>query len=552
MKKYIYISVIAAASLMHVSCDDFLDTVPHDALSPETTWKTESDADKFLTGCYSKWIDDGTVLYADCGSDIGYSHHLHEGWKYIGNGGMSAGVSEVANFYDFNAIRNFNDFLANIENVEFTSQAKKDDMIGQVKTMRAWQYFEKNWYYGGVPIIESYETAEEAQVPRNTEAEVKEFIYKELDEAIPMLNIDAVEAGRINRGVALSIKMRSALYYGDYARAKQAAVEIAKLGLYDLEPSSVDNPASGYKKLFLIEGQQSKEIIFSVVHDQVIMSNWMVATMYNNADGGWSSMVPTKNLVDMYEMTNGLTKDEAGSGYDPAHPFYNRDPRMAATILYPGRNWLTIDGEVVVINTLDEEIDGKSNPNDPSGVDNASKTGLTWAKYLGTGPTYYADMWNANANTIMFRYAETLLSFAEAKNELDGPCDSVYVALNKIRFRAGMPSVDKGKYSTKETLRELIRRERTVELAGEGFRRADILRWKDNNGKVLAETVLNGELKRYVGTVNYDETVPEKRAVISEDTELVEKRVFVSHNRYLPILQEYIDLNSKLVQNPGY
>lgn len=232
MKKYIYISVIAAASLMHVSCDDFLDTVPHDALSPETTWKTESDADKFLTGCYSKWIDDGTVLYADCGSDIGYSHHLHEGWKYIGNGGMSAGVSEVANFYDFNAIRNFNDFLANIENVEFTSQAKKDDMIGQVKTMRAWQYFEKNWYYGGVPIIESYETAEEAQVPRNTEAEVKEFIYKELDEAIPMLNIDAVEAGRINRGVALSIKMRSALYYGDYARAKQAAVEIAKLGLY--------------------------------------------------------------------------------------------------------------------------------------------------------------------------------------------------------------------------------------------------------------------------------------------------------------------------------
>ena len=71
MKKNIYISLIAAASLMHVSCDDFLDTVPHDALSPETTWKTESDADKFLTGCYSKWIDDGTVLYADCGSDIG-------------------------------------------------------------------------------------------------------------------------------------------------------------------------------------------------------------------------------------------------------------------------------------------------------------------------------------------------------------------------------------------------------------------------------------------------------------------------------------------------
>lgn len=496
-------------------------------------------------------MDDGLAFYADCGSDIGFNFHIHEGWRYIGNGNMTAS-NEVSNFYDYNNIRNCNDFLTNIEKVQFTDESKKNDMIGQVKTMRAWQYFLKNWYYGGVPIIESFQTAEEAQVPRNTEEEVKQYIYKDLDEAIPLLSPTRTEGGTINRGVALALKMRVALYYGDYERARQAAVDISNLGLYSLEPSTGDEPASGYKKLFLIEGQNSQEIILSIQHDQVYSSNWMIATMYNNSDGGWSSMVPTQNLVDMYEMNTGLTKEEAGSGYDPAHPFSNRDPRMAATILYPGQDWVNLQGESTIINTLDDIINGETNVNDPSGVDNASKTGLTWAKYLGTGPNYYADMWSANANTIIFRYAEVLLSFAEAKNELDGPCDSVYTALNEIRLRAGMPEVDESKYATKESLRELIRRERTVELAGEGFRRADILRWKDDNGKMLAETVLNGPLTRITGTVNYAETNPELRATVGTETEVIENRIFSEHNRYLPLPQDALDKNPNLKQNDGY
>ncbi len=552
MKKHIFISTVAAISLLNVSCDDFLSTVPYDALSPETTWKTEADAEKFLIGCYSGWMSDGTALYADCGSDIGYNNFAWDGWKFIGNGTLSAGNDDISDFYNFNTIRNCNDFLTHIEQVPFSNEDDKNDMIGQVKTMRAWQYFEKAWYYGGVPIIDSYDTAAEAQVPRNSEEEVKNFIFKELDEAIPMLKKDfKIETGTINRAVALAIKMRAALYYEDYARAKQAAVDIMNMDLYDLEPSE-PNTASGYQKLFLIEGQSSNEIILSIAHDQVQLSNGYIATMYNNADGGWSSMVPTQNLVDMYEMDNGLTKEEAGSDYDPTHPFANRDPRMTATILYPGQNWSNLEGEPVIINTLDKTIDGSANPNDPSGPDNASKTGLTWAKYLGDGPTYYADMWNANANTIIFRYAEVLLSFAEAKNELEEtPQDSVYAALNKIRTRAGMPEVDRGKYSTKESLRELIRRERTVELAGEGFRRADILRWKDANGKMLAETVMNGPLERITGTVNNNEADPEMRATVS-GREKVEDRVFKPHFRYLPIPQKYRDTNPNLDQNEGY
>lgn len=91
----------------------------------------------------------------------------------------------------------------------------------------------------------------------------------------------------------------------------------------------------------------------------------MIATMYNDADGGWSSMVPTQNLVDAYEMNNGLTKEEAGSGYDATHPFANRDPRMAMTVLFPGMDWVGINGETV-LNTLDKVLpNGDANTNYP-------------------------------------------------------------------------------------------------------------------------------------------------------------------------------------------
>ena len=101
-------------------------------------------------------------------------------------------------------------------------------------------------------------------------------------------------------------------------------------------------------------------------------------------------------------------------------------------------------------------------------------------------------------------------------------------------------------------MRELIRRERSVELAGEGLRRADILRWKDENGKMVAEKVLNGELKRMAGTVNYKESDPYKRATITGTDIFIENRSFTVNNRYLPIPQDAIDKNPKLKQNTGY
>ncbi len=538
--KRVLVYMLAGMALVGTSCSDFLDTIPNDALSPSTTWQTEADAEKFLIGCYDGWADETGILYWDCASDFGFNFHIHEGFRNVGNGGMTAS-NQVTDYYKFGMIRRCNDFLTNIQNIEFADAKKKDNMIGQVKMIRAYTYFNMNWLYGGVPIIDSYETAEEAQVPRNTEEDVKKYIYDELDAAIPLLNDIPAASGYIAKGTALALKMRSALYYNDFQRAKEAAKAIIDLGQYELDPS--------FENLFMVSGQNSKEIIAAVQHDENLYANGTIATMYNNADGGWSSMVPTKNLIDAYEMSNGLTKDEAGSGYDETHPFANRDPRMAMTVLCPGMDWTGIGG-ATVINTLDKELDGKSNPNHPSTANNSSKTGLTWAKYLNP-MAQYGDIWSCKAQTIIFRYAEVLLTYAEAENELNGPSAEIYGMLDQIRTRAGMPKVDQGKYSSKETLRELIRRERSIELAGEGLRRADILRWKDASGKMVAETVLNIPLNSFTGTINYVETDPYKRAVIS-GVELVESREFAPHNRYLPIKQDALDKNKQLKQNDGY
>lgn len=543
MKRLLVYMLAGVSVLGMTSCSDFLDTVPHDALSPATTWQTEDDAQKFLVGCYDGWADANEILYLDCGSDFGYNNFQWESWKTIGNGSMSA-ANEVYNLYSFSMIRRCNTFLENIDKVEFSDESVKNDMIGQVRTIRAYQYFDKNWWYGGVPIIENYETAEEAQVARNTEEEVKQFIYDELDTAIPLLNETPKSRGYIAKGTALAIKMRSALYYGDYERAKEAAQAIMDLKQYELDPD--------YANIFTVAGQGSKEIIASVQYIENLKTLYTIGQMYPNADGGWSSIVPTQNLVDTYEMDNGLTKEEAGDYYDPAHPFAHRDPRMAMTIIFPGQDWNgrifnTLDKQIVNAATGAEETNGDY----PANADNASKTALSWNKYLGP-KSQYADMWSTNACPIVFRYAEVLLTYAEAENELNGPSAKVYDLLNQIRNRVGMPDVDQSKYGTQSTLRELIRRERSVELAGEGLRRADILRWKDANGKMVAETVLNGPLTRIIGTVDHSGTDPYTRATITRTDELIENRSFAVHNRYFPMAQSDMDANPNLKQNPGY
>lgn len=551
LKKYIFAGV--ALTLM-ASCSDFLDTLPSDALTPETTWKTEQDAQKFLIGCYDGWEKGEELLYMDCASDFGYNNFQWEGYKDFGNGTLSQ-ANPGTNFYDYTIIRRCNTLLENIDKIAFSDEKVKKDLIAQARVIRAYRYFKMNWLYGGVAQIGNYGSAQEAQVERATEAQIREFIHTELDECTSDLSEKPAARGRIAQGAALAIRMREALYYGDWQVAKdkaQAIIDLSKKNgnLYELEKG-----ADGYSRLFQVAGQDSKEIILAVQYINSTKPLGVIGQMYNNGDGGWSSIVPTYQLIDTYEMKSGLTITESGSGYDPAHPFKNRDPRLALTVIYPGADYIKADGTKAVFNTLDKTVDGSANANFMTAADNASKTGLTWNKYLGP-ITQYADIWKSNACPIVFRYAEVLLTWAEAENELNGPSEDVYAKIDEVRTRVGMPEVDRNKYNSKETLRELIWRERGVEFAGEGIRRADILRWKTSDGKMLAEKVLNVTLERRVGTVDMKGSDPESRATIKQDASAADKKIedrkFEKKNRYFPFGQEVLDKNPKLTQNEGY
>lgn len=535
MKRLSIYILAAGMATLATSCSDFLDTLPKDQLAPTTTWQTESDAKGFIVGCYNGLLDGNTLLYLDCGSDIGYNNFPWEGFRPWGDGSLSSSNPGQV-LYDYKSIRKANTFLENVDKITFSDEAVKKDYIAQAKAIRAYRYFIMNWWYGGVPIIDSYTSAEEAQVTRKSEQEVRDYIAKDLDEALADINEVPAARGYIAKGAVLAIKMREALYYGEWQKAKEAAKAIIDLKQYELE--------ADYATPFNVNAVDSKEIILADQHIENLAPLGTIGQMYNNADQGWSSIVPTQNLVDMYEMSDGLTKEESKT-YDPKHPFANRDPRMAKTILYPGREW-----RGGILNTLDEMLpDGSKNLNYPAYADNASKTALSWAKYLDP-MDQYGDVWNSGICPIVFRYAEVLLTYAEAANELSGPSEDVYNYLDQIRQRAGMPVVDRAKYGTKDKLRELIRRERTIELAGEGLRRADILRWQED-GKMVAEKVLNGDLLRIAGTVKEKESEPTMRAEVT-GTEYIETRSFSSRNRYLPIPQTSIDKNPKLEQNKGY
>lgn len=277
--------------------------------------------------------------------------------------------------------------------------------------------------------------------------------------------------------------------------------------------------------------------------------NQTIIEFCNVNDGGWSAFVPTQDLVDAYEMKNGLTIQEAEliGEYDPIHPYKNRDPRFYSTILYSGADWVNQKGVYRIYNTLDETINGEVNKDHRTYSTDASQSGYTLCKYMNP-LTQYSDINNTGLDFIIFRYAEVLLSKAEALIELnrgESDLNEACSLINMVRNRAGMPNIDRVQYNNQEKLRELLRRERRIEFAFEGLRRCDIVRWG------IALEVLNGPIyASNYGTVIMDTNIPqEERAIIKpgvENSIILEYRS--CRNTYMPIPQSELDKNPNLKQ----
>lgn len=540
MKKNIFIFLLG---LLAVSCS--LDRTPKDSLSTATFPKNESDIEMLVIGCYDGYVDQNLTVYNDVLSDNGYCA-INTNWSAYASGKATHSNPGIG-WFDYQLITRCNNFLRLTENSEipFKDLNRLKQLRNEVRFIRAWRYYIMATAYGDIPLVtEIVSTLDESKIPASPEAEVISFVLDELNEisAEGALDVLPAQTGRITRGAALALKVRACLYYKKYEEVIATANALDKLGVYRLFTTG----QTPYADLFKEANEDNCEIILAGKKVVDEYKNQTIIEFCNANDGGWSAFVPVQSLVDSYEMADGLTIEEAerAGTYDPVHPYKNRDPRFYATVLYSGADWVNPNGVYRIYNTLDRTIDGKPNKDNANDSRNASQSGYTCCKYMSP-LTQYSDINNTGLDFIVFRYAEILLAKAEALIELNRDFDQVYLLLNAVRSRAGMPQVDRAKYASQESLRTLLRRERRVEFAFEGLRREDVVRWD------IAKEVLTGPIyATNYGTVLMDTAIPqEERAVLKvgeENRVVLEIRSW--KNNYMPIPQSELDKNPNLVQ----
>lgn len=548
--KNILFSLLVSLPFLFTSCSDFLDRVPNDALSPSTFWQTESDADLAKTGCYNRLtpiISATELMFWDCTSDNLFNYFSWENRKKVANGDMKPSDTGTS-FFNFLDIRACNEYLANEANIQWTTSEKQERYKSEVRAIRAFLYFWKTEQYGDFPFFtDVLEDPEVAKIGQTDVATIREFFIKEFTDAIPHLpNKNEVTEGYLNRQAIQAFLMRYYLYRSDYTNALSYAKAIEDSKLFSI-------PDMSYAESFLVNNIINSETIFS--HTSIGGKggdfHFYLPPFMPNAIGGWSSVVPTMDLAEAYEMNDGRTIEEAAGDYDPANPFVNRDPRLRATILYPGQKYSRYAGMPDgCYNSMPEFFsNGSKNSDYYQNADNASKSGLQFKKFL-QDLDQFPDENSATMPFPVIRYAEVLLTMAECLIELNQEQAKAIECINLVRRRAGMPDVDETKYNNQAKLRELVRRERRVELAGEGLRRADLIRW----GELVSK--LNGfEIRHYDGDVtsvlndegDYNINVTGKSVVAGQTYHVQE------HNKYLPIHQDQIKLSEgKLKQTPGY
>ena len=395
---------------------------------------------------------------------------------------------------------------------------------------KAYYYSELAKMYGGVPIIESH-VDDGTMVERSSYEDVVAYVVKEIDDYKDSLSVNWNDfkdrEGRFTLGVALAIKSRTLLYAAsplhnptnDVAKwiaAAEAANEL--ITNKDLTYSL----ASDYGSYFTGANPiNSAETIYAVRRSQsnnMEKNNYPIATQ-----GGKSGATPTHNLVAAYEYIGTP---------DPANPYANRDPRLAASIVTNGSTW---NGRT---------IDQSAGATDDMANANASKTGYYLKKFL-TDNLNLVQGQVAQHNWIAYRWAEVLLNYAEAMNEAYGPDEipegytmSARQALQQVRDRASS-KLPKVTAADKDSFRDAVKHERRIELAFEDHRYWDLLRWKDAmevlNNPVLGVAVTKTE-------TGWEYKVQE-----------VATRTFYERNYYLPFLRSEIEnSNNTLEQNPNY
>jgi hypothetical protein len=448
MKRYILHSLLGIICIILGGCEkDALNTNPLDKLSSAEFWKSKQDFDMALTAIYGELQNQMFSVGApnwDVLTDNGYGQHNYWGSQAIVQGDISPSTGGyILDMYtnSYKGIARINIFLEQLNNFEGDGidTETKLKYEGEALFMRGFYYFQLYSSYGSVPIVTEVLKLDNQIQPKSTASEVLARSLADLDVAIANLpdELFADNGGHAVQSSAQALKLRVLMFaaYGDtgvpdtgiLTQARDLALEIMATG-YDLSPNFEDVFKDGSQ-----EG--NLEIIYSIKF--LAPDN---ATPIDQWYGDWIVVSPLQNLVD---------------AFDPL------DPRLEMTI-------------------FQDEVNFNGNIHNPS---NGLPTGYGVKKFLSPGLMPYGYSTQSQQDWVLLRYADVLLMYAEAQNELVGPDQSVYDAIHEIRDRVSM--ADLPAELSKEEMRAAIRLERRIEMAFEGLRYYDLKRWR------IADEVLN-------------------------------------------------------------
>lgn len=473
------ISYLKKAALLMVimgciSCEGPLSEEVHSELSPENFLTTEEGIRSVLYSAY------GSAQLADFtgGIDQYYLSAMPSGEAWARGGAVENALTPLSNFnWDANhvylrvwnimyeAIRDANIVLDNVERGDF-SEDFKNQMTAEAEFIRGSAYDFLYKWFGPTPIYDT-SNPEDLNLPRSSEDEMKAFIEQDLLSAAEALPITAEEYGRATKGSALALLCKYYLNTKQWQKSADVAKQIIDLNEYSLVPE--------YEEVFSLENEGNDEMI------------WVFP---RTAEIGGGNFINAFTFPTDYPTLPNQNVFAARTYYfdEFVNSFEESDTRRDLIVTEYTNN----AGEEVQLLGNDQSLSLKYEF-DPNAV----------------GP-------QAGNDIPVVRYADILLSRAEALNELDGPTPEVISLINQVRERAGASLLNAGDF-TQESLREHIFREREWEFYAEIKRREDQIR----QGTFISRA--------------------RERGKIAE-----------SHHVLFPVPQSEIEANPNLDQNPGY
>ncbi len=500
MKKTIIYNIIASLAIVFgmSSCADFLDRT-NPAYDAEGFYSTEAGLKEGVTGIYPLLYFDMNWAVPAC---IVLDHYTAYGLEQDENRSIGAGGilnpdnGKVQAFWsgEYQIVARANSVIAGAKDAVGNMSADAKQYFAEARVLRAYAYYNLISAFGDVPFFTAPVTIDQYTAGRTSKGTIIDFLVADLNEAAESLPWMAAQRGRVDKAVAYGLIARIGLFGGSFNVDNKGQQYFRTAADAAQKVIGQRHLANKFGDLFNLTGQAKSDVRDELLWELMYSSAGTKRTHtvgYGHSSRNYGSSVrfPSSMIVDTYECIDGKRIDESPL-YDPKHPTKNRDPRFNATLAGHGDtiNYTNSDGAnplKLILNIYDDKTrffprrgmwysaqNVDVTTTSPSLVNNG--VGYLWRKYADETTE---QLMSSSCNLALMRYAEILLSYAEAKIELGELDESVYSAINQVRHRAGMPNVSADRIGNVDKMRQLVRRERKVEFVLEGLLFVDVRRW---------------------------------------------------------------------------